>query len=104
LFLDNIDHFQASWVTQGPKIAQVSLNYGVDDFGSTMLEENVVSAAGTSHTSDMDLDNMLRLIADAGYAPRRRNTAYEKVSTAPQMDALRAAVAAHAPATQAAAS
>ena len=51
LFLDNIDHLQASWVTQGPRIAQVSLSYGIDDFGSTMLEENVVSAAGTSHTN-----------------------------------------------------
>ena len=48
LFLDNVDSLQASWVTQGPKIAQVSLRYGVNDFGSTMLEENVVSAAGTS--------------------------------------------------------
>ena len=88
LFLDNIDHLQASWVTQGPKIAQVSLGYGVDDFGSTMLEENVVSAAGTSHMSAMDLTHMLRLIEDAGYEARRRNTRYEMVATAPQLDAL----------------
>jgi len=88
LFLDNIDHLQASWVTQGPKIAQVSLGYGVDDFGSTMLEENVVSAAGTSHMSDMDLTHMLRLIEDAGYEARRRNTRYEMVATAPQLDVL----------------
>lgn len=83
LFLDNIDHFQASWVTQGPKIAQVSLRYGIDDFGSTMLEENVVSAAGTSHTSEMDLPMMQRLIRDAGFEPRRRNTAYQTVTTEP---------------------
>jgi cyclic dehypoxanthinyl futalosine synthase len=93
LFLDNIDHFQASWVTQGPKIAQVSLQYGVDDFGSTMLEENVVSAAGTSHTNEMDLANMLHLIRDAGYQPQRRDTRYEKVATSPRPDALRAAAA-----------
>ncbi len=91
LFLDNIDHFQASWVTQGPKIAQVSLQYGVDDFGSTMLEENVVSAAGTSHTNEVDLLNMLRLIRDAGYQPQRRDTRYESVATDPRLEALRGA-------------
>ena len=88
LFLDNVDHLQASWVTQGPKIAQVSLNYGIDDFGSTMLEENVVSAAGTSHTNQMDLGTMERLIRDAGYEPRRRDTRYEPVSTRPRLEAL----------------
>ena len=91
LFLDNIDHFQASWVTQGPKIAQVSLQYGVDDFGSTMLEENVVSAAGTSYTNEVDLPNMLRLIRDAGYQPQRRDTRYESVATDPRLEALRGA-------------
>jgi cyclic dehypoxanthinyl futalosine synthase len=93
LFLDNIDHFQASWVTQGPKIAQVSLQYGVDDFGSTMLEENVVSAAGTSHTNEVDLPNMLRLIRDAGYQSQRRDTRYESVATDPRLEALRGAAA-----------
>ena len=89
LFLDNVDSFQASWVTQGPKVAQVSLNYGINDFGSTMLEENVVSAAGTSHTNEMTLETMERLIRDAGYAPRRRNTRYEPVETRPRLEALR---------------
>ena len=79
LFLDNFDHFQASWVTQGPKIAQVSLRYGIDDFGSTMLEENVVSAAGTSHMDHMTLSEMERLIVDAGFAPQRRDTRYQHV-------------------------
>ena len=79
LLLDNFENFQASWVTQGPKIAQVSLRYGINDFGSTMLEENVVSAAGTSHTGEMSLENMKRLIRDAGFEPRRRNTRYEFV-------------------------
>ena len=94
VFLDNIDHFQASWVTQGPKIAQVSLHYGIDDFGSTMLEENVVSAAGTSHTTEMNMANMQRLIGDAGYTAQRRNTCYEKVATQPEMNALQATRAA----------
>ena len=75
LFLDNIDNLQASWVTQGPKIAQVSLHYGVNDFGSTMMEENVVSAAGTRHC--MPLTEMQRLIRDVGCEPVRRNTRYE---------------------------
>lgn len=80
LFLDNVSSFQASWVTQGPKIAQVGLKYGVNDFGSTMMEENVVSAAGTSHTDDMSLPTMLRLIRGAGYRPARRDTRYEMVN------------------------
>ena len=88
LFLDNIDSFQASWVTQGPKIAQVSLRYGVNDFGSTMLEENVVSAAGTSHTNEMNLGMMERLIRDAGFDPQRRNTRYDRVATPCRIDAL----------------
>ena len=90
LFLDNIDNLQASWVTQGPKVAQVSLRYGVNDFGSTMMEENVVSAAGTSHTNEMDLEAMERLIRAAGYEPRRRNTRYEPVGTPPRFAPKRA--------------
>ena len=92
LFLDNVDSLQASWVTQGPKIAQVSLRYGVNDFGSTMLEENVVSAAGTSHTNEMDLPAMERLIREAGYRPQRRNTRYEFVATPAVPPAAAAAV------------
>lgn len=92
LFLDNIDHFQASWVTQGPKIAQVSLRYGIDDFGSTMLEENVVSAAGTSHTDQMTLDTMERLIRDAGFEPQRRDTRYRSVPLAESVHPAKAAL------------
>ena len=88
LFFDNIDNLQASWVTQGPRIAQVSLRYGVNDFGSTMLEENVVSAAGTSHTNEMDLATMERLIRDAGFEPKRRDTRYELVATRPRLRVL----------------
>jgi cyclic dehypoxanthinyl futalosine synthase len=75
LLLDNVDNLQASWVTQGAKIAQVSLKYGNNDFGSLMMEENVVSAAGTKFC--MPLEEIHRLIRDAGYEPVRRNTRYE---------------------------
>ncbi len=76
LLLDNIPHHQASWVTQGPKIAQIGLNYGLDDFGSTMMEENVVSAAGTDFV--MPISEIERLIREAGYTPQRRNTLYQQ--------------------------
>ncbi|HLJ57138.1 MAG TPA: cyclic dehypoxanthinyl futalosine synthase [Chthonomonadaceae bacterium] len=75
LMLDNIPHMQASWVTQGPKIAQIALGYGINDFGSTMMEENVVSSAGCAFT--MPIEEMERLIRGAGYAPMRRTTQYQ---------------------------
>ncbi len=75
LYLDNIPHFQASWVTQGAKIGQVSLFFGCDDMGSTMIEENVVSAAGTTYK--LDAREIERLIRDAGFEPRRRNFYYD---------------------------
>jgi cyclic dehypoxanthinyl futalosine synthase len=74
LMLDNIPHMQASWVTQGPKVAQVALRYGLNDFGSTMMEENVVSSAGCAFT--MPIEEMERLIREAGYTPMRRTTQY----------------------------
>ena len=77
LVLDNIPHLQASWVTQGPKVAQVGLGYGLDDFGSTMMEENVVSSAGCAFT--MPIEEIERLISDAGYTPMRRTTQYERL-------------------------
>ena len=78
IFLDNFPNIQASWVTQGPRIGQLSLRYGVNDFGSTMMEENVVSTAGCVFT--VPIEEIERLITDAGYAPRRRNTRYEYVA------------------------
>jgi len=72
--LDNVPNIQASWVTMGPKIGQVALQFGANDFGSLMMEENVVSAAGTTY--QMTLDEMRRLIADAGYAPKQRRQDY----------------------------
>jgi cyclic dehypoxanthinyl futalosine synthase len=77
LMLDNIPHMQASWVTQGPKVAQVALSYGLDDFGSTMMEENVVSAANCAFT--MPIEEMERLIREAGYTPMRRTTQYRRL-------------------------
>ncbi|MEI7633694.1 MAG: cyclic dehypoxanthinyl futalosine synthase [bacterium] len=71
LYLDNVDNIQSSWVTQGPKIAQISLFHGCNDMGSTMIEENVVSAAGTVFA--MNAAEIERLIRDAGFEPRKRN-------------------------------
>ncbi len=75
IFLDNIDNLQVSILTQGPNIAQTALNYGANDFGSIMIEENVVSAAGNKFI--LSEREFQRLIRDAGYEPRRRNTRYE---------------------------
>jgi cyclic dehypoxanthinyl futalosine synthase len=74
IVLDNLPNIQASWVTMGPKIGQVALRFGANDFGSLMMEENVVSAAGT--TWCMTLPEMQRLIADAGYEAVKRRQDY----------------------------
>jgi cyclic dehypoxanthinyl futalosine synthase len=75
LFLDNIPNFQSSWVTMGPEVGKLSLHYGCNDFGSTMIEENVVSAAGTTHK--VNISSTLRIIREAGKIPAQRNTKYE---------------------------
>jgi cyclic dehypoxanthinyl futalosine synthase len=75
LVLDNFDNLQASWVTQGGKVGQLSLAYGANDMGSVMIEENVVRAAGASYC--MDEVEIVRNIEDAGFVPRRRNMHYE---------------------------
>ncbi|MGQ9649448.1 MAG: cyclic dehypoxanthinyl futalosine synthase [Phycisphaerae bacterium] len=75
LFLDNIPNLQASWVTQGPKIGQLALFFGANDMGSVMMEENVVSAAGTTY--QLNEAEIRRLIADAGWQPKKRNCYYE---------------------------
>ncbi|CAN5662499.1 cyclic dehypoxanthinyl futalosine synthase [soil metagenome] len=74
IFLDNFPNVQSSWVTQGPDIGQVALRYGANDFGSVMMEENVVSSAGT--TFRLTAPDIEQLIRDAGYEPRRRNNWY----------------------------
>jgi cyclic dehypoxanthinyl futalosine synthase len=75
IVLDNFDNLQASWVTQGGKVGQLSLAYGANDMGSVMIEENVVRAAGASYC--MDEVEIVRNIEDAGFAARRRNMHYD---------------------------
>ena len=75
IFLDNIENIQSSWVTQGPGVGQIALKYGANDFGSVMMEENVVSSAGT--TFRLNATEIESLIQSAGYEPRRRNNWYQ---------------------------
>jgi len=75
IVLDNFDNLQASWVTQGGKVGQLSLAYGANDMGSVMIEENVVRAAGASYC--MDELEIVRNIEDAGFVAKRRNMHYE---------------------------
>ena len=77
LMLDNVPSIQASWVTQGAKLAQVALAFGANDFGSTMLEENVVRAAGVTYR--VPLEEIVRCIRDAGFTPAQRTALYKIV-------------------------
>lgn len=77
LFLDSVRNIQASWVTQGGKIGQIALLFGANDLGSTMIEENVVAAAGTRFM--LARDELVRLIRDAGFEPVQRDTLYREV-------------------------
>ena len=78
LYLDNIDHIQSSWLTPGIKICQVGLQFGADDVGSILIEENVVYAAGVrNRTNESELR---RIISDAGYIPAQRDTLYRSYS------------------------
>jgi cyclic dehypoxanthinyl futalosine synthase len=74
IYLDNIPNIQSSWVTQGPEIGQIALKFGANDLGSIMIEENVVSQAGT--TFRMGIADMQRLIRDLGYEPHQRDNWY----------------------------
>ncbi len=78
IYLDNIPSIQSSWVTQGPDIGQIALRYGANDLGSIMLEENVVSAAGT--TFRLGVADMRRLITDLGYTARQRDNIYRLIA------------------------
>ncbi len=75
LFLDNIPSLQSSWVTMGPKIGQLALFFGANDMGSIMMEENVVSAAGTTYS--LNEREICRLIRDAGWTPAQRDQYYK---------------------------
>ena len=91
LVLDNFDNLQASWVTQGGKVGQLSLAYGANDMGSVMIEENVVRAAGAEYC--MDEFEVVRNIENAGFVAKRRNMHYD---IARRSDLPRARRAAHA--------
>ena len=77
LYLDNIPHIQASWVTQGLKMGQVALRFGADDLGSTMIEENVVTATGLTVAANRD--DLVYAIREAGFVPVQRRTDYSRV-------------------------
>ncbi|HXV58744.1 MAG TPA: cyclic dehypoxanthinyl futalosine synthase [Gaiellaceae bacterium] len=77
IYLDNVDHIQSSWVTQGMKVGQVALGFGADDMGSVMIEENVVSAAGTTHRATTE--DFVRAIRALGKIPVQRDTLYRDV-------------------------
>jgi cyclic dehypoxanthinyl futalosine synthase len=79
LVLDNVDNLQASWVTQGGKVGQLSLAFGANDMGSVMIEENVVRAAGAAYC--MDEYEVVRNIENAGFAASRRTMHYERLGT-----------------------
>lgn len=89
LVLDNIDHIQAGWVTEGPYLAQIALTFGADDFGGVLMEESVVKATGISHT--VTADQVIALIAETGMLPAQRNTEYQILRTFDRQRTLRSA-------------
>jgi cyclic dehypoxanthinyl futalosine synthase len=91
LYFDNVPHIQSSWVTQGMKIGQVALHFGADDLGSVMLEENVVSSAGTTYRATAE--DFCRVIRNAGYKPVQRDTFYRVVDSDPEATVRAAALA-----------
>ncbi len=86
LYLDNVPNIQSSWVTQGPKIGGLALYFGANDMGSLMIEENVVSQAGT--VFHLSLNEIKRAIREAGYIPRQRNVFYEYIDGEPEPSEL----------------
>ncbi len=89
IMLDNIQHLQAGWVTEGPKLSQLALLYGADDFGGILMEENVVSATKSSSLyANVTKEEAIRLIAETGKIPAQRNTNYEIVKIYSMNDGL----------------
>jgi 2-iminoacetate synthase ThiH len=80
LYLDNFPSLQVSWPTMGPEVGQVALRFGGNDFGSAMIEENVVSQAGAIFK--LSAEDIERYIQAAGFTPRRRNMRYERLAVA----------------------
>lgn len=89
LFLDNVPHVQCSWFSEGEKAGQLGLHFGADDFGGTLLEENVLRAAG--HENRTSADRVAQVIRDAGFLPVRRNTLYETFEVHPTVAPTREA-------------
>ena len=85
LVLDNIEHVQAGWVTEGPYLAQIALTFGADDFGGVLMEESVVSATGLTHA--VTAEQVVALIAETGMIPAQRNTQYEILRTFERQEA-----------------
>ena len=80
LYLDNVPNIQSSWVTQGEKVGQLALLFGANDMGSLMIEENVVSQAGTVY--HLTIETIRRCIENVGYIPRQRNVFYDYIDQA----------------------
>ncbi|MDO8885907.1 cyclic dehypoxanthinyl futalosine synthase [Candidatus Oleimmundimicrobium sp.] len=79
IFMDNFEHVQGSWVTQGKDIGQIALHFGANDLGSIMIEENVVASTGVCYK--MSKDQIINMIKKAGFVPAQRNTRYEILET-----------------------
>ena len=77
LYLDNVDHVQASWFSEGKRTGQVALHFGADDWGGTLFEENVHKAA--DYVNTVSVDEIVTLIREAGFTPVQRTTTYEIV-------------------------
>jgi cyclic dehypoxanthinyl futalosine synthase len=75
IYLDNFPHIQASWFSEGKKIGQVALHFGADDFGGTLVEENVHAAA--NFVNKTSTDEVITLIRESGFTPAQRTTLYE---------------------------
>jgi cyclic dehypoxanthinyl futalosine synthase len=81
IYLDNVPNIQASWVTQGIKLAQVALRFGANDFGSTMLEENVVASTGVKYR--VSIPDILNAIKESGFSPAQRDMYYNVINQNP---------------------
>jgi cyclic dehypoxanthinyl futalosine synthase len=84
LYLDNMPHIQCSWFSEGEKAGQLGLHFGADDFGGTLIEENVLRAAG--HDNCTSTERVKRVIRDAGFLPVQRTTLYERIDSRPQVE------------------
>src|ERR1700682_2339979 len=92
LFLDNVENFQSSWLTQGLRLGQIALRFGANDMGSIMIEENVVSAAGAHNRAGEK--TLCHLISEAGFVPQQRDILYRHVNRQPPKEAAPLPVAA----------